>query len=638
MPIVRTLQASFTAGELDPRLAAREDVSRYYSGAERMENVLVVPQGGFRRRPGLRHIDTLADGLAGVRFVAFAFNTAQAYLVVLTQGQARIYRDNSLVATVTGAPWQAAELATITWAQSADTLLVAHQNWPLQRLLRGATDATWTLTAPALLNLPGHDYGAITPAGTFTAAAVTGATTITASLATFTAAMVGYEITGNSGRARITAFTSATLVSVQVLDDFTNTSAFSDWKLLEPVISTARGWAAAVSFHQGRLFLGGFRGRPASWIGSKVGQFFDFDRGTTLDDEGLYGTLGGDQINAILAIRSARTLLFFTSGAEHAYVGATPITPKTVDAIEEQTRRGLQAGVPVVEVDGAQLFVQRLGRALREFIFLDTEGAYRSDILSLLSPHLFRAPVDMTARKGSSRDDADHVLIVDADGDMTAMTTLRSQEVLAFSRWTTAGKFRRAAALENGEVYFAVERSGTVRVELWDDACLLDAAAVRTAGLPSTDLNGMAHLEGQAVAVIADGANQADATVTAGGITLANPATSRIEAGLAWLPVVRTMPLAPRLPDGTVVGERVRIFQITGRMLDSGPFSIAGQEVTMRRFADAPASPLDAAPPVRSDDFRVQGVLGWSRRAQIIMTQATPQPLTVLGLAIKAKV
>lgn len=55
--VVRQLQPSFTRGELDPKLAARTDFSGYYDGANKARNVEFLPQGGFRRRPGLEHIE-----------------------------------------------------------------------------------------------------------------------------------------------------------------------------------------------------------------------------------------------------------------------------------------------------------------------------------------------------------------------------------------------------------------------------------------------------------------------------------------------------------------------------------------------------------------------------------------------------
>lgn len=57
---VRTIQNKFTAGEIDPTLLGRSDLEYYYNSAEKMTNVVVIPQGGFKTRPGLEYIDTLS--------------------------------------------------------------------------------------------------------------------------------------------------------------------------------------------------------------------------------------------------------------------------------------------------------------------------------------------------------------------------------------------------------------------------------------------------------------------------------------------------------------------------------------------------------------------------------------------------
>lgn len=57
------IQSNYTAGELDPQLAAREDADTYYAGAERARNLLLIPHGGVTRRPGLLYRDTLVPVL-----------------------------------------------------------------------------------------------------------------------------------------------------------------------------------------------------------------------------------------------------------------------------------------------------------------------------------------------------------------------------------------------------------------------------------------------------------------------------------------------------------------------------------------------------------------------------------------------
>ena len=57
MPKSQFQQTSFASGELSPLLKGRTDLDQYYKGAQQAEGVVIVPQGGVKRRPGLEHID-----------------------------------------------------------------------------------------------------------------------------------------------------------------------------------------------------------------------------------------------------------------------------------------------------------------------------------------------------------------------------------------------------------------------------------------------------------------------------------------------------------------------------------------------------------------------------------------------------
>jgi hypothetical protein len=396
----------------------------------------------------------------------------------------------------------------------------------------------------------------------------------------------------------------------------------------EAVVSGTRGWPECGTFHSGRLYLGGLRSRPSTIIASKVADFFNFDRGTALDDEGFMVTLDTDQVNAIHQLYSGKALQIFTSGSEAAITVAPPITPTNI-SLEVQTRRGCQRFVPVVEIDGATMFVQRGGAGLRQFIYSDLSLQYQSDLLSLLAPHLIVQPTDLAARKGAAQDDADHVLLVRADGLVTVLTTLRAQEVAAFTRWETAGQVKSACALQSGEVFFATLRNGSIRVEQWDESCRMDASVLAT-GSGITSVTGLAHLNGQEVGIITDGAWQGTTTVSGGAVTLPRAADAA-EVGLFWQPEYLSMPLEPRDPTGALIGRKCRVVTQSARVKDTGLFEVDGTPVILRKLGASPATPLGTAPPVFTGDVIIRGRLGWDYRQQIRVTQAVPGPFTLLA-------
>jgi hypothetical protein len=569
---VVTLQTAFTGGELDPLLTARTEQARYFSGAQRARNVLILPQGGFRRRPGLAQCATLpAAANDGVRLVPFAFSVTQTYLLCFYNGGFTVLdNEGAFLAAYTGQPWTAAIASQMNWVQSADTLILLHQDLPPHRILRAGSDTSWTSGPLTLTNIPQVDFGA-------------GA---------------------------------------------------------EDIISTTRGWPECGTFHQGRLWLGGLKSRPSSLLASRVASFFDFSLGTGLDDEGILAAIDSDQLNAIHQLFSGRALQIFTSGAEHAITSAPPITPRSI-AITEQTRRGIRRFARVGEVDGALLFPQRGGAALRQFVFVELEQAFRADLLSLLSPHLIRDPRDVVVRKGSAMDDADHVLLPDSDGaGVTILTTLREQEVAAFSRWSLDGLVRGCAGLASGAVFLAVLRDGAVRVLRWDMDHLLDHSVRAASATPFATVTGLDHLNGRTVQLVLDGYPSGQAVVSGGSVTLPRE-TRDAEVGLGFATEVQTMPIEPKLPGEPLVGRKARIVSAFVRVRDSRVFLVRNTPVNLRTLGLPPAPPLtEEVPttlaPTASGDVQLRGLMGYAELPSLSITQPEdlPQPLLVQALGV----
>ena len=136
-----TLQANFTAGELTPALHARPDLGKYQSGVAEALNMIILPHGGLRRRQGLAK-QTYAGQTTEIRIVPFTFNQEQDYLIVLRPLAIDILKDGILQSTEV-TPYLINELFEISIIQSADTMILAHQNHPPSELLRQGSDTAW---------------------------------------------------------------------------------------------------------------------------------------------------------------------------------------------------------------------------------------------------------------------------------------------------------------------------------------------------------------------------------------------------------------------------------------------------------------------------------------------------------------
>lgn len=63
MAKTRFIQSNFVSGELSPLLKGRTDLEQYYQGVEQASDVVIVPQGGLKRRPGTQHIGIVPNTL-----------------------------------------------------------------------------------------------------------------------------------------------------------------------------------------------------------------------------------------------------------------------------------------------------------------------------------------------------------------------------------------------------------------------------------------------------------------------------------------------------------------------------------------------------------------------------------------------
>ena len=174
-------------------------------------------------------------------------------------------------------------------------------------------------------------------------------------------------------------------------------------------------------------------------MGSKVNQFFNFQSDEGLSDDAIFVTLSSDTVNSITGIRSGRDLQIFTTSAEFFIPQAEldPITPSNI-VVKTATKRGSRDGIRPVAAEGGTLFIQREGKAIREFLFTDVDLSYAANNISLLSSHLLKDPKHMALRLATSTDDGDLLLITNAtDGSMMAISILRSQKVIAPTEFIT---------------------------------------------------------------------------------------------------------------------------------------------------------------------------------------------------------
>jgi len=689
MSRIQQYQSSFTVGELDPLLRGRIDLQQYYSSVDVANNVLFEPQGGFSRRPGLKFLlDITNDNPSnGSAMIPFEFSTTQNFMIVAsavnnqTTIRFRFFAAGALLTNINGSgndyldytvgtlyEVSTYDLNKLYFTQSADTLILTHENFAPFKIVRGANNTTWTASALSLTIPKVADSLTTTnPSGTITPDAVDGTVTITASNSIFSSGNVDQfiNVTNGFGRARIVKFNSATEVEVIVEIPFFEASAAipnGDFELETGYVdawSNTRGWPRTCTFHESRLYFGGSASDPNTLFGSKVNDFFNFKAAEALDDDAILVTLSTDSANAINGIRSGRDLQIFTSGAEFFVPQADldPITPSNI-TIKSATRRGSKVGLRPQSAEGGTLFIQRQGKALREMLFSDVELSYVANNVSLLSSHMIVDPKRMALRAATDTTEGDLLLIVNGTnttgyrasstgfgGTITAFMLNRPQQIVAPSSFTTDGDFFDVG-VDLDDIYVITKRTVSSAtkyyVELFDEDRTTDAAiqyynspASPDQALPGSATAGsLSHLEGKTVKVIRDDIVDTDQTVSSGQVTLGGTPTSYAEVGLDYTVTVKTQPFEPRLSSGAVQSQRRRILEVSPVLFRSQNITINGREVPLQSL------PLSGAGGVTtfSGVKKTQGFLGYDRDAQITISQSKPLFFTVLSLDYKVSV
>lgn len=660
---VHHLQTDFTGGELDPMLLGRVNADRYGLAAKELTNMWVRVSGGAEGRAGLRYVNQARDNTGNIRLIPWVYNRDQSYVLELTDGKMRFIQqgqfvtkqDGTIYEIATGIP--AASLATVRFAQSADTMIFAHPTFAPKKLVRN-DQLDWQMTAVTFDVIP-FDELSTSPDGWAYVAAndyVAQSTTITLHNGPnneaytgngFTAAMVGSYVRVYDGLYKIKAFTSKAQVTVEVRSLMTISPTTSsstgktwppapvdNWKVLAAMWSDTLGWPACVCFHQQRLVFAGSNKYP-QWIwGSGIRQFYNYELGAS-DSSAWAFQLDSNQINPILHLFSMNALIALTSMNEFLITSSTGVITPTSVNVRCPSEYGSNPVLPV-RLATDLLYLQRGSRKLLTLNYdPDNQTGYTVSELSLLAEHMLESPIiDMTVQAQPRN----RIHMLRLDGQMVTMTVNKQVGVAAWSRVVTAGSFLSCATIprEDGsdDTYVAVVRNindtAKVYIEHFQEGIYTDSAIV---GLienpddpPQKKWEKLEHLEGQTVSIVADGAVQTPQVVTSGAIVLTRPAR-QVVIGLPYTPRLILLPPEAQMQNGSLQGSRVSLSRLRIRIKDTTGMMINGEQVAFRQFG---LSILNQPAPLYTGDID-WNVVGWNNTETII---EQPQPLPVHVLAV----
>ena len=157
-------------------------------------------------------------------------------------------------------------------------------------------------------------------------------------------------------------------------------------------------------------------------------------------------------------------------------------------------------------------------------------------------------------------------------------------------------------------------------------------SALSYSGTAATTFTGLDHLEGQTVAILADGATHPDKPVSSGSVVLDRSATN-VKIGLAYHSILKTMRIDAGSQDGTSQGKTKRIYEITARLYQSVGVEVGPDLSDMERIPfRTSANPMDEGIPVFTGDKEVEFRGNYDTDGYIFVRQTQPLPFTILSL------
>ncbi len=442
------------------------------------------------------------------------------------------------------------------------------------------------------------------------------------------------------GTARITGFTSSTVVTVDILSQFYATDATTWWS--ESAWSEYRGFPWCCGFHAGRLAFGGSNTYPTGLWLSVAGDYENFLRGDD-DESSIFIELAGEETNEIQWLASMRDMIIGTTGSEWIVKSNSAVKGLTPASIEARivSYFGSEYIRPLT-LSNALVFVQRKGHRLIEWTW-DGDAATGTN-LTLMSPHVGNGGIHQIAFAG---DPIPTIWAVNGDGYLCGLTYDREQQVLAWHLHTTDGEDTSNAQFESvaclygektgdDEVYVIVNRDGIRSVERfrpssWTDIedCYYVDSGLTYDGTPRNAFTGLTHLIGREIQVLADGVPYTATVDSEGGFSLPVGVTaSKVHAGLAYTSVFQPMRLDVDGVLGPHVGRNKSVKQMNVRVSKSAGmrWSCDGSEYDLQETS--------ATPTLVTDDLKIDATTGFSSDPEVTIKQVQPLPLTIDGIVM----
>ena len=649
--------SAFSAGEISPLLEGRTGIEKYKEGLADLTNMIVMPTGGTKRRPGTEYLGEVKTSSVKSRLIPFQFKSTDTYILEFGNEIMRVYRNGAQVLNATA--------KTITAATKASPGVLTSNSHGFSN-----GDEIFIASVGGMTELNGRNYRvANSTTNTFTLTDLFGVAINTTSFTTYTSGGTATEIFELA-----TPYPEAKLPDVRFVQSADTMyfvhpeyairtltrSDHNNWTFATPSISgspspalnTSGNYPSVVTFFEQRLVFANTAANPQTIWFSKNADYTNFTAGTG-DNDALIYTIASNTVDSIRYLSSTRVLAIGTTGGEFVLTSTNdgPVTPTTT-LIRKYSNYGT-ANVEPVQVADVTLFLQRGARKIREFKFVgdvNTSG-YAAPDMTILAEHITQGGITAFAYQ---QEPESIVWALRSDGTLLGLTYRREEEVVGWHKHTIGGVFGTGQAIVesiaplptdtgNDDLYLIVKRTINSQTKRYVEVLKpFDFGSVTTAaffvdsglaysGSAVTSLSGLYHLEGQSVAILANGATHPDETVSGGGITLDYSSTTAA-VGFSYTSEMQTMRIESGSEDGTSQGKPKRIHAVTLRLFETVGIEVgnSSSEIDRIPFRDSSMA-MDQGIPLFTGDKEIEFPGGFDNDDRIYVRQSQVLPMTVLA-------
>jgi hypothetical protein len=153
---------------------------------------------------------------------------------------------------------------------------------------------------------------------------------------------------------------------------------------------------------------------------------------------------------------------------------------------------------------------------------------------------------------------------------------------------------------------------------------------------PVSQVSGLTWLEGETVAVLADGGVQTQKVVTGGTITL-DHAAKVVTVGLPYVSDLETLPAVLQL-DGFGQGRMKNINKAWVKVYQSSSIFVGPDENDLTEFEQRTTEAWGSPPALQTAEILVMTTPSWQDSGQVLIRQENPLPLEVVGLTLEVAI